>query len=107
LEEWQALAAIIGQPDWATDPAFSTPRQRAERHDEIDEAIRAWTCLRDHNVGARELQAAGIPAAPVMANWELLSDVHLAERNFYVPIVHPEVGVMPFPGMPWKLSRTP
>ena len=42
-----------------------------------------------------------------MANWELLSDPHLNERGFYVPIKHPEVGVLPFPGMPWKLSKTP
>jgi crotonobetainyl-CoA:carnitine CoA-transferase CaiB-like acyl-CoA transferase len=57
--------------------------------------------------GARLLQAARVPAAPVLANWELLSNAHLFVRGFYVPVVHPEAGVFPFPGAPVKLSETP
>ena len=53
------------------------------------------------------LQAAGVPAAPVLANWEMVSSLHAHERGFYVPVAHPDVGVFPYPGMPWKLSATP
>ncbi|MCK9496877.1 MAG: CoA transferase, partial [Dehalococcoidia bacterium] len=106
-DEWRALAEVVGRPDWLIEPQFQTHAGRAECLDEIDDAISAWAAARDHRRATRELQAAGVPAAPVMANWELLSDPHLAEREFYVPVNHPEVGVFPFPGMPWKLTRTP
>lgn len=105
--EWRALAEVVGRPDWMIEPQFQTAEGRAELLEEIDEVIRAWALGRDHRQAAAELQHAGVPAAPVMANWEILYDPHLAERGFYVPITHPEVGTIPFPGMPWKLSRTP
>ena len=53
------------------------------------------------------LQRAGVPAGPVLANWELVSNPHLHARGFYVPVEHPDMGVFPYPGMPWKLSETP
>lgn len=106
-DDWRALATVLDRPDWIIEPQFQSAEGRAECLDEIDDVIRAWAVGRDHRRAAEELQAAGVPAGPVMANWELLSDPHLADREFYVPINHPEVGVLPFPGMPWKLSRTP
>jgi crotonobetainyl-CoA:carnitine CoA-transferase CaiB-like acyl-CoA transferase len=106
-EEWRALATVVERPEWSIEPQFQTAAGRQTCHDEIDEAIAAWAATRDHNEAARELQAAGVPAAPVMANWEMLSDLHLDERGFYVRIRHPEVGALPFPGMAWKFSKTP
>ena len=105
--EWKALCATIGRPDFAEDPALQTTAGRRAAHDAIDAAITAWSQNVDHCEAARTLQAAGIPAAPVLANWELLSDPHIFARGFYVPVPHPEVGVLPFPGMPWHFSRTP
>jgi crotonobetainyl-CoA:carnitine CoA-transferase CaiB-like acyl-CoA transferase len=105
--EWQALCAAIGRPALAQDPELGEAAARWARHDRLDAAITEWSRGLDHYEAARRLQAAGVPAAPVLANWELLSDPHLFARGFYVPVPHPEVGVLPFPGMPWRFSRTP
>ncbi len=105
--EWTALACTIGRPDLAGDPDLETREGRHARHDELDVAISEWTSQYDHNEAARILQAAGVPAGPVLANWELVSNPHFHARGFYVPIEHPEMGVFPYPGMPWKLSETP
>ena len=48
-----------------------------------------------------------MPAAPVLANWEMLGNLHTYERGFYVTIPHRESGAWPYPGLPWKLSATP
>ena len=106
-EEWQALCSVLGRDDWATDVELATAEGRRTRHDELDAAIAAWASDLDHREAAETLQAAGVPAAPVLANYELVTDRHLHERGFYIPIAHPEAGVIPFAGMPWKLSRTP
>ncbi|MHB8575463.1 MAG: CaiB/BaiF CoA transferase family protein [Dehalococcoidia bacterium] len=105
--EFARLCAVIGQPELVGSPRFVTPGARHRNHDTLDERIARWTRTVDHNEAARLLQAAGVPAAPVLANWELLPNPHLNARGFYVPIEHPEVGVYPFPGAPVKLSKTP
>ena len=91
----------------ADDPSLATADGRRTRHDELDTMISEWTSQHDHNEAARILQEAGVPAGPVLANWELVSNPHFHAREFYVPIEHPDMGVFPYPGMPWKLSETP
>ena len=107
LDEWKALAATIGRMELGNDPQLETSQGRKARHSEIDVAISEWTRQYDHNEAAAILQEAGVPAAPVLANWEMISNRHFHARDFYVPMEHPEMGVFPYPGMPWKLSATP
>lgn len=106
-QEWSALCAVLGRADWAADPELASATGRRARHDELDAGIADWAAELDHREAADLLQAAGVPAGPVLANYELVTDPHLHQRQFYIPIEHPEAGVLPFAGMPWKLSRTP
>lgn len=105
--EWKALARAIGRSELADDTDLASVEGRRKRHDELDVAISEWTSRYDHNEASWILQAAGVPAGPVLANWELVSNPHFHAREFYVPMEHPEMGVFPYPGMPWKLSETP
>jgi crotonobetainyl-CoA:carnitine CoA-transferase CaiB-like acyl-CoA transferase len=105
--EWQGLCGVIGRLDLARREELVSAGGRMEAHDEIDDAIAAWARERDHGEAARVLQAAGVPAGPVLANWEIATDPHLHERGYLVTVVHPEAGALPYPGFGWKLSRTP
>ena len=107
LDEWKALTEVLGRPDLWDHADLREASGRMSRHDELDTAISDWTSQYDHNEAAAMLQRAGVPAGPVLANWELVSNPHLHARGFYVPIEHPDMGVFPYPGMPWKLSETP
>ena len=104
-EQWRALCATIERPDLAG--RLPTREERLGAHDEIDAAIEAWSEMRDHNRAAALLQEAGVPAGPVLANWEIVSDPHLHERGYFVDIVHPDTGHHRWDGFPWRLSRTP
>ncbi|MDA0256535.1 MAG: CaiB/BaiF CoA-transferase family protein, partial [Chloroflexi bacterium] len=104
-EQWRALCATIERPDLAAATLDVDARRAA--HDEIDDAIAAWSRTLDHNEATRRLQDAGVPAGPVLANWELASDPHLYERGYWLETVHPEVGYERWEGYPWRLSRTP
>jgi crotonobetainyl-CoA:carnitine CoA-transferase CaiB-like acyl-CoA transferase len=106
-QEWRALCSVIGREDLAARPGLADAGGRMRAHDEIDEAIGAWSKEMDHRQAARALQAAGVPAGPVLANWEIATDEHLSERGFFVSVKHPEAGVLPYPGFAWKLSRSP
>lgn len=105
--DWEALCAVIVRDDLAADSRLATLEGRWAHHDEIDEAIRAWTQTLEQYEVAWALQRAGVSAAPVLANWQMLPDPHLHARGFYVYVEHPVVGVYPYASWPWQFSRTP
>lgn len=106
-EEWQRFCVAVGHPEWAERPEFASTEGRRNQHDALDELIAGWTKEQDHWEAARTLQQAGIPAAPVLLNWEIVANQHLFERGFYTQVSHREMGVFVYPGFPWKFSRTP
>ena len=103
--QWQALCEVIGRPELASQHPDLAARFAA--YDAIHEAIEGWSQTLDHNDATKLLQAAGVPAGPVLAAWEVVSDPHLYARGYFVDVVHPETGHHRWIGYPWKLSRTP
>jgi crotonobetainyl-CoA:carnitine CoA-transferase CaiB-like acyl-CoA transferase len=106
-EEWRAVAEAIGRPDLAADASLAELSARHERHDELDAAISAWTAELEQYEVAEALQARGVPAAPVLANWQILPDPHIHQRGMYETIVYPVVGAYPATTWPWHFEHTP
>ncbi|MFT3853356.1 MAG: CoA transferase [Ilumatobacteraceae bacterium] len=106
-DEWRAVAHLIGRDDLADDAELATLAGRRARHDELDAAISTWTAPLEQYEVAAALQAAGVPAAPVLANWQILPDPHIHERGMFQTMVYPVVGAYPAPTWPWRFSRTP
>jgi crotonobetainyl-CoA:carnitine CoA-transferase CaiB-like acyl-CoA transferase len=105
--EWRALAEVIGRPDLAADESLADLEGRRARHDELDAAIGAWTAGLEQYEAAEALQSRGVPAAPVLANWQVLPNPHIHERGLYQTVLYPVVGAYPATTWPWRLSRTP
>ena len=103
--QWRALCDVIGRAGLAE--RYSNIEARRSGHDAIEAAIETWSSALDHNRATLMLQAAGVPAGPVLAGWEIVSDPQLHTREYFVDIVHPEVGHHRWDGYPWRLSRTP
>jgi benzylsuccinate CoA-transferase BbsF subunit len=53
------------------------------------------------------LQAAGIPAGPVLSEADASSDPQLHERGFFHLLEHPSCGIHFHPGANFQMSRTP
>lgn len=105
--DWPRLAAVAGLGELAADPALRTLDGRLARRRELDDRLSAWTAgLGQYDV-ARRLQAVGVSAAPVLANWQILADPHIHASGFYRMVAHPEVGVNPTSSWPWTFSATP
>ena len=83
-EEWAALCRLIGRDAWADDDRFADAPSRMARHDEIDEAIEAWTSRRGPREAAEALQAVGVAASAVLHAGQLIDDdPQMASRGFY------------------------
>lgn len=103
--QWRSLCTAIGTPGLAD--RFPSLESRVAGSAEIDATVAAWSRSIDHQEATVILQRAGVPAGPVLANWEIVSDPHLFHRGYFVDVVHPEVGHHRWDGYPWRLSATP
>lgn len=84
-EEWQALKRVMGSPAWADDPALDTFEGRRERQDLLEARLAEWTAgLDDYDLFHR-LQAAGVPAAPVLESSRAYDDAHVVARELVQP----------------------
>lgn len=106
-DEWRRLAALMGAPALGSDPRFATLAARKAHEDALETLVAAWTAARAPEAITADLQAAGLPAFPVLTNRDLHDDPHLAARGYFVELSHPEVGVRRHAGIPWRMSRTP
>ena len=50
------------------------------------------------------LQDAGVPAGAVQRSSDTLVDPQLAHRNFFRPMVHPEMGEVPYEGHQYRIA---
>jgi crotonobetainyl-CoA:carnitine CoA-transferase CaiB-like acyl-CoA transferase len=101
-EQWQALCAVTG-----LDVGLGkTVADRVAARAAIDAAVAGWTSTVSQTAAAHLLQAAGVPAAPILKNPQFHTDPHLFARQAFLPIDHPDTGVLPYPGFPWRFGVT-
>jgi len=113
-EQFAALAAVVGHPEWAADRRFDNAHSRLEHEAELVDAVSDWTSSRDAESAATELQAAGIPAGHMVRVPELLDDVQLSARGVFgvqrqpqIPDAMPaNLGEARFAGVPSPLLGT-
>ncbi len=105
--EFGAMCAVIGQPELVRDGRFADVVSRRHNHDEFDAIVAAWTATRSQYDAARELQAAGVSAAPVLKIQKLMQDDNLRARGFWETVAHPAAGEWDMEGPVWRMSRTP
>ena len=92
-EHWRAFCTLIGASALAEDPSLATGRERAAQRARLDALAEGWTRPLAAAEAAAALRAAGIPAAVVANARDLIEDdAHLAARQFWQRVPHPELG---------------
>jgi crotonobetainyl-CoA:carnitine CoA-transferase CaiB-like acyl-CoA transferase len=105
--DWKRLCAVIGRDDLAADPRYASAAGRREHAGELRAPISAWTGGRPKGEAAAVLQAAGVPAGPVSNGRDIHGDPGLRAEGFMVTLDHPEAGRHEYPGLAYRLARTP
>ena len=105
--EWRELARLMGMPELASEPRFSTLQARKTNEDALEALVTAWTSQHSPERVTALLQEAGIPAFTSMNSRDLTEDAQLAGSDFFVSLEHPEVGRQLHIGVPWVMSGTP
>jgi crotonobetainyl-CoA:carnitine CoA-transferase CaiB-like acyl-CoA transferase len=105
--DWKRLCAAIGRDDLAADPRYASAAARREHAGELRAPLEDWTSGRDKGEAAAALQAAGVPAGPVSNGRDIAGDPGLRAAGFMVSLEHPETGRHEYPGLAFRLDRTP
>lgn len=98
-----ALGELIGV-DLQNEKIFCPLNTRKAHEDEIEKCVAAWTSRQDKFAAAELLQAAGIPAAPVMAADDLFSNEFLRDRGMLPEYEQPDAGTFVHQGLPLHIS---
>lgn len=88
-EEWRALVAAMGEPEWAGAAAYASHAGRLGAVETLHERIAAWTAGQEAHALAGRLQQHGVRAAPVLGVADLLHDPHWRARETFVEVEHP------------------
>ena len=98
----------MGDPAWANAADLETNAGRAARQDLLDEKLAEWTLGFDDYDLFHRLQAAGVPAAPVLEASRLFDDPHVQARGIYQPQrLFDDVGTVRFTTPFYRLPDTP
>jgi len=106
-EEWEGLCRAMHNPEWTKDEKFSDSLSREKNQDEMDKYIQEWTKKYNHYDLMHILQNEGVPAGPVIFEDDAYTDPHLKERGFFEEMHHEECGTHLYPGLSWRMSKTP
>ena len=101
------LCDIVGLPELVADPRFASVAERVA-HNDVLVAMLAGPLHREtsaHWLAA--LEAAGIPAGPVLHYDQVFTDPHILARDMVARTEHPVTGEFHTLGVTVKLSDTP
>lgn len=106
-KEWEALCKVMKRPELIDDERFFNSVNRRKNQDEFDQIVSEWTKDHDKYALMHILQANGVPAGAVLDQRDCFSDPHILERGFFEEMTQEDCGTHLYPGLTWKMSKTP
>lgn len=101
-------AKMIGEPHWLSDPRFANDQTRGDNGALISARMDRWCAERTSADALAALEAARIPAGPVLAPQQVLDDPHVRAAGFFTPAAYPDAPMSALIARtPVKLSETP
>ena len=102
---FKKLANALGRPHLAEDARFLTNPERTRHHDALRIEIEAALSFHDAPHWLAQIDAAGVPCAPINNIADVMADPQVAARNMVVSATDAEGGTLRMAGNPIKLSE--
>lgn len=104
-KNFEGLKAALGNPDWASDPAFADTIGRQANWARMMEHIETWTCHRSADECVAILMAAGVPTSRYRTVAEAMNSADAQSRGV-LGKVSDAAGSYSVPNPPFKFSRS-
>ena len=105
--QWHRLCQALDHDDLATDPRFASNAERVQHRAELRSILAEAFARRSCADWEAVLVAADVPVGQVRDMARVFRDPQVIERQMVVDVVHPTVGPIRLPGLPWQLHATP
>jgi CoA:oxalate CoA-transferase len=99
-----ALADAMQRPELADDPLLATDAQRSEREPLLRAAIESWAADLAVDEVVRQLEAAGVPAAPIWDVAQALASPQALYRGVARPVDDPRLPGLRLPTQPVRFG---
>src|SRR5579871_5682159 len=101
-------ARLVGCTDWINDHRFKDDMARADHHETIRESMEKWLSTRTAAQAISDLEAARVPAGPVLDLDDVLEDPQVKAREMLQYIEYPGAPrPVPVANTAVRLSSTP
>jgi crotonobetainyl-CoA:carnitine CoA-transferase CaiB-like acyl-CoA transferase len=104
---WERMLRVIGAEQLKSDPRFKTNRLRMENRDDLAAVLGDYFRSRSTGEWTAKLDAAGVPAGPVLSIAEMQAHPQTLARQMVVEVEHPVAGPVKTLGSPVKFHRNP
>jgi crotonobetainyl-CoA:carnitine CoA-transferase CaiB-like acyl-CoA transferase len=104
---WLRICDVLGVQSLADDPRFATPTLRVRNRVALERLLEDRFRTAPTAVWLTRLEAAGVPAGPILTYDQVFADPHVRQRGMVVEVEHPRAGRTRVLGVPYKLSHTP
>lgn len=104
---WHRLLEVLDAPELEEDARFATNRDRIENLPALVALLEEHFVERTTEDWLARMEAAGLPAGPVLSITEMHRDPQAVARNMIVETEHPVAGTVRSIGAPVKFGATP
>jgi crotonobetainyl-CoA:carnitine CoA-transferase CaiB-like acyl-CoA transferase len=112
--QWRALLEMVAGEEWEENETLKDALSGefnlfafVEKISTFRPVILKWMMKHTREEITDMAQARRIPIVPCNSAEDLFRSPHLAERESFVEIEHPQAGELTYPGAPYQLSVTP
>jgi len=106
-KNWEALLGVIAAPELNTDQRFHSNEARQNNLEALVALIDDHICKKTTEQWMELLEAAGVPAGPVLDVAQMHRDPQVIAREMVTQVEHPTAGSVKTIGLPIKFSKTP
>ena len=104
---WERMLKVIDAEHLADNPDFASNRTRMENRADLAEALAPYFKPETTQHWLEALEAAGVPAGPVLSIDEMHADPQTIARDMVPEVEHPVAGTVKTIGAPVKFHGTP
>jgi crotonobetainyl-CoA:carnitine CoA-transferase CaiB-like acyl-CoA transferase len=106
-KNWLGLLDVLEAPEIADDPRFRENADRMANLADLEAVLNDIFLRHSTDDWLSRLEAAGVPAGPVLTVNQMHDDPHALARDMIVEVEHSRIGPVKTIGLPVKFSKTP
>lgn len=106
-KNWRDFFMIVGRPDLAVDPRFTSQAQRSLNYEVLYGMLGEFIATQSSEFWMEKLGEKSIPVGPVVKLEDLPKDPHLVAVDLFQQIDHPDVGEITAIRSPINYSASP